>query len=207
MQPPRFIYFDLGNVLLFFDHHLAARQMAEVAGIPAERVWQVVFESDLAPRYESGEVDDRAFYEAFCRATDTRPDFDALLLAGSDIFTLNVSIVPVVAALRAAGYRLGILSNTSPAHWNYCTGGRYVILDREFDVHALSYEIGACKPDPKIYEAAAKLAGVPPEHIFFIDDVARNVAGAQAAGFDAVQYTATAALAAELRRRGLKFNY
>ena len=47
MRTPRFLYFDLDNVLLKFDHHLAARQMAEVAGLTEDRVWDLVFGSDL----------------------------------------------------------------------------------------------------------------------------------------------------------------
>lgn len=207
MQPPRFLYFDLGNVLLHFDHRLACRQMGEVAGVAAEKIWDVVFASDLELRYEAGEISDREFYETLCRETDTRPDYEALLLAGSAIFTPNFSIFPIVAALDAAGYRLGILSNTCPGHWAYCRGGRYGLIDSAFDAYALSYELGACKPSPKIFAGAAALAGVPSREIFFVDDIAGHVAGARAAGFDAVQYTTTPALAAELRKRGLEFNY
>jgi len=207
MQSPRFIYFDLGNVLLLFDHRRAARQMADVAGVSAERVWQVVFGGDLEKRYEAGVVDDRQFYEEFCTATDTRPDFDAFARAGSEIFTPNISLFPIVAALESAGHRLGILSNTSPAHWEYCADGRYALIEQAFGVHALSYEIGACKPDAKIFARAAQLAGVPPQEILFFDDIAGHVAGALAAGFDAVQYTGTPAVASALRARGLEFNY
>ena len=204
---PKFIYFDLGNVLVYFDHWIACRQMARVAGLTAERVWQVVFESDLEHRYESGQVDDHGFYEAFCQATATRPDYEQLLIAGSDIFRLNHSLLPVVAQIDGAGYPLGILSNTSPAHWAWVTAGRFGIVNLAFDRAALSYEIGVCKPDPRIYAAAAELADVRPEEIFFVDDMPENVAAARQAGFDAVLYTTTPLLAADLRNRGVEFNY
>ncbi len=202
----KFFYFDLGNVILRFDHHLAARQMAAVAGVSEQRVWDTVFATDLELRYEAGEIGDREFYEIFCRQTDSRPNFDALLLAGSAIFSPNTSIYPLVGALIAAGYRLGILSNTCPGHWSYCRG-QYALLNKGFEIYALSYELGACKPSPKIFAGAAKLAGLPPEEIFFVDDVAGHVAGAKAAGFDAVQYTTTAQLASDLHERGVAFNY
>jgi HAD superfamily hydrolase (TIGR01493 family) len=206
MPQPRFLYLDLGNVLLKFDHHLAARQMGQVAGVPEEKVWQVVFAGDLELRYEAGEVDDRGFYDAFCRALDCRADFDALYLAGSRIFTPNASIFPVVGGLVAAGHRLGILSNTSPAHWDYCRKN-YGLVTKGFAVYALSYELGACKPSPKIFAAAANKAGVAPEEIFFVDDTPGHVAGARQAGFDAVHYTTTPQLVADLRARGIEFNY
>jgi putative hydrolase of the HAD superfamily len=181
--------------------------MGQVAGVPEERVWQIVFEGDLERRFESGDVGESEFYEIFCRESGTRPDYDALAWAGSNIFTPNFSIFPVVAALDSAGCRLGILSNTSPAHWAFCSGGRYALVDRAFDVYALSFQIGACKPSPKIFAAAADLAGVPPPEVFFVDDTPGHVAAAAAAGLDAVPYTTTRALAAELRARGLEFNY
>jgi glucose-1-phosphatase len=207
MQQPRFLYFDLGNVLLKFDHRLACRQMGAVAGVSEQRVWDVVFAGDLEERYESGQIGDREFYDIFCGQTGTKPDFEALLLAGSAIFTPNVSILPVVGALLNAGHRMGILSNTCPGHWSYCTHGRYAIIERGWAVYALSYELGACKPSPKIYQAAARLAGLEPHEIFFVDDVAGHVAAARASGFDAVQYTTTPQLVDDLRARGLEFNY
>ena len=201
----RFLYFDLGNVILHFDHRLAARNIAELTGLPESRVWEVLFASGLELRYESGELDDCRFYEEFCRITGAGPDRAEWLLAGSRIFQLNTSIVPVLAALQAAGHRLGILSNTCPAHWSYCQ--RYAIVRQGFDVYALSYVLGACKPERLVYSRAAELAQVQPEEIFYTDDVAENVAAAREAGFDAVQYTTTPQLVEDLQQRGLRFNY
>ena len=70
-----------------------------------------------------------------------------------------------------------------------------------------SYQIGAVKPDAAIFQAAAQKAGRAHTEIFFVDDIAGHVAGAKAAGFDAVQYTTTAKFVEDLRSRGLKFNY
>jgi putative hydrolase of the HAD superfamily len=204
---PSFLYFDLGNVVLYFDQDLACRQMAAVAGLSANQVDEAVFTSGLEREYELGAIDDRQFYEAFCNKTGARPDMNALLDAGSDIFKLNVPIMPVIAGLDSAGYRLGLLSNTCAAHWNFCGRGRFGILRLAFHVYALSFQIGACKPDPKIFAAAAQLAGEPPERIFFVDDIPGHVTAAREAGFDAVHYTGVPDLVEELRARGLKFNY
>lgn len=202
-----FLYFDLGNVLLNFDHRLACEQMGKVAGIPADKVWEVVFDSDLEARYESGTLDDRGFYDEFCQATDSQPDFELLMQAGSEIFQQNLSILPIVSQLDSAGYRMGILSNTCSAHWAHCAGGRYAIIRQAFDVFALSYELGTCKPEEKIFRRAAELAGVAPDKIFYVDDLEGHVTAARKVGFDAVQYTSARNLARDLRQRGLRFNY
>lgn len=205
-MPPRFLYFDLGKVLLDFSVEVMCRQMGEAAGIAADRVKEAVFGSGLELDYEAGLITSRQFYEGFCRRTGTCPDYDALARAGADIFTLNHSIVPVVAQLQAAGYPMGILSNTCDGHWEHCLR-RFRLLREGFSVYALSYKIGCCKPDASIFLAAAKLAGCPPEEIFYTDDIAGHVEGARSAGFDALQYTGTAELVAELRKRGVGFNY
>ena len=202
MAIPRFIYFDLGNVLINFDHHRAARQMAEVAGVSEQLVWKIVFESDLELEYERGAISTREFYEAFCTRTGSRPDYDALLWAASDIFELNDGIVPLLSQLRAAGHRLGILSNTNESHWKFITDGRFPIVQDFFERYALSYEMRSAKPDLASYKIAAEVAGVAPEEIFFTDDRIENVESARIARFDATQFTGVEALRAELNYRG-----
>jgi glucose-1-phosphatase len=202
----KFLYFDLGNVLLHFDVGVMCQQMAAVADIGPADVFQAVLTTPLQGDYELGRISTREFYEGFCRQTRTRPDRHALLEAASDIFHLNVGMIPVVTQLRHAGYRLGILSNTCESHWEHCLR-RYAVLRELFDAHVLSYVVGAAKPDPSIYQAAARLAGVGPQEIFFTDDIARNVEAARAAGFDAVQFTSAPQLVNELWGRSLRFNY
>jgi HAD superfamily hydrolase (TIGR01509 family) len=206
-KPPRVIYFDLGNVLLHFDQSIACRQMSEVAGVTEQQVHEILFEQDLQRGYETGRITTRQFYDRFCEQTGTRPDYDALILAGSAMFELNVPLIPLLALLRAARYRLGILSNTCEAHWQYIIDGRYRIIPDLFELSALSFRIGAMKPSPDIYRAAADLAKVAPEELFFLDDRQENVEGARKVGLDAVLYSTPQALATELRQRGVQFNY
>ncbi|MEX2137713.1 MAG: HAD family phosphatase [Pirellulales bacterium] len=202
-----FFYFDLGNVLLYFDHEIACRQMAEVAGLTADQVRRFLFDDDLLARYEDGTLTRDAFYQAFCRQTKTCADVELLETAASDIFRLNISMLPVVVKLKDAGYRIGILSNTCDSHWRYITAHFKALFPKAFDVLAFSYEIGAAKPDERIFARAAELAGVPPTDIFYCDDIPANVDSARRAGFDAMHYTDTPALVTDLRKRGVRFNY
>jgi glucose-1-phosphatase len=205
-MPPRFLYFDLGKVLVDFSVDQMLCQMGEVTGITPEQVRETIFAGGLMREHECGRLSSREFHEAFCAATGSQPDFDQLIAAAAKIFTLNLPVLPVVAQLRQAGYPMGILSNTCETHWPYCQG-HYRIVAEGFDVYALSYKIGTMKPDPAIFHAAAELCGYRPEEIFFVDDLPGHVEGAKAAGFDAVQFTSAEALSADLRRRGIRFNY
>jgi 2-haloacid dehalogenase len=200
---PKFFYFDLGNVMVDFETAQMLRQMGDVAGIAPARVLTVVMESGLQRQYELGQISARGFYEGFCAQTGKRPDFDALMRASNEIFSLSAPAAEVVRALHRSGYRLGILSNTCPNHWEYCVQ-QFPVLRECFAVHVLSYEVHARKPDAAVFQAAAALAGHAPHEIFFTDDILDHVVGARAVGFDAVQYTSAPALIADLRNRGVR---
>ncbi|MEN6458380.1 MAG: HAD family phosphatase [Thermoguttaceae bacterium] len=203
---PKFLYFDLGRVLVNFSVERMLDQMAAVAGITADAVREAVFAQGLMQQHETGRISAREFCEAFGKATGTRVDFERLREAATDIFEVNDPVLSVVAQLQQAGYPMGILSNTCDLHWEHCVR-RYRVVELGFRVYALSQRIGAMKPDAAIYQAAAKLAGYAPEEIFFVDDTAGHVEGAKAIGFDAVQFTTAEALADDLRHRGVRFNY
>jgi HAD superfamily hydrolase (TIGR01509 family) len=206
VNPPRFIYFDLGNVLLTFDHAIACRQVAVQTGLDPWQVDRVIFASGLQLRYEAGQIGSQEFVETFVAETGRRVDPQAFLRACSDIFELNAPIVPVVAQLRMAGYRLGVLSNTCPAHWEFVSRGRFAILPTLFDVRILSYERGALKPSLPIYQAAIAAAGVAPGEIFFTDDRAENVSGARDAGLDATLFQGVQMLLRQLQQRRVGIN-
>jgi FMN phosphatase YigB (HAD superfamily) len=203
---PRFLYFDLGKVLVDFDAAQMYAQTARAAGIDPELARRVLFEGGLQRDYELGRLSSRQFHAAFRRRTGSCVADEPLALAFSDIFQPNGEVLALVAQFRAAGYRLGILSNTCEDHWRHCTG-RFPVLAGLFEACALSYEIGACKPEPAIFLAAAGRAGIKPEEIFFTDDTAGHVAGARAVGFDAVQFTSAPDLVAALRQRGVQIDY
>jgi 2-haloacid dehalogenase/putative hydrolase of the HAD superfamily len=59
------------------------------------------------------------------------------------------------------------------------------------------------KPDPAIYGIVCDRFGLEPAEILFVDDSARNIAAAQALGFDVHHFTDPAALRPALEARGL----
>ena len=71
-------------------------------------------------------------------------------------------------------------------------------LARHVDAIVNSARIGAAKPEPAIYLAAAVAAGVPPERCLFVDDSATNVAAARALGMTGHHFTGVAGLRAVL---------
>lgn len=82
-----------------------------------------------------------------------------------------------VAAVRRAGVRTGLLSNSWGSE-NYPRER----FDELFDVVVISGEVGLRKPDPAIFELAARRLGVRTSDCVFVDDLDRNIAAAEEAG-------------------------
>ena len=74
----------------------------------------------------------------------------------------------LVRELKTKGYRVGLLSNVLPVTAQLIReNGGY----DEFDFTVLSYEVGARKPSPLMYETAlANLKGTKPEEVLYLDD-------------------------------------
>ncbi len=106
----------------------------------------------------------------------------------------NREWVGYLRGLRERGVFVGMLSNMPPA-WE--PQWRRMVSEDLFDAVVVSHREGSRKPEPEIFAAAAKAAGRPASRCVLIDDLEKNVAGAYAAGWQAVLFTG----AAEVSRR------
>jgi FMN phosphatase YigB (HAD superfamily) len=203
----RFIFFDLGNVLLRFSRKRLACQGAELLGCTEDEVFHAVFDNDMERKLECGEISEYEFYESFCNTIGKRPDPDQLANALNDIFEVVDEMQPFLEKLAATKFPRGILSNTGPGHWNYCIEKYSFLLQYFPQNHVLSFRVGAMKPDRKIYEAALETArqnisDIKSSEILFIDDLEPNVIGARTFGFDSFQFVSEKQLAEDLAKRG-----
>ena len=204
----RFIFFDLGNVLLRFSTARLARQGAAVSGCGEFEVRQAVYGNGMQRKIECGEISEADFYEAYCSRTGTRPEPEKLLAALNDIFEVLEETQPFVRRLVEIDFPRGVLSNVGISHWRHCTETYPFLLECFPKNHVLSYEVGAMKPETKIFESAFETArsAVPdimPGEIFFLDDMEPNVVGARQFGLDAIQFISPEQIALEIDRRGL----
>lgn len=84
-------------------------------------------------------------------------------------FELYPDVADCLADLRAAGLRLGVITNNESAHQRrkLATVG----LTEAFDVVAISGEVGVAKPDPAIFAHACAAAGVRPDEAMHVGDL------------------------------------
>jgi glucose-1-phosphatase len=178
--------FDIGNVLIDFNLLTLQENIvkASTAELPAlQRDWN----GRALDEVETGKVDTRQYFQAFSRRIGLSWDYEQWVEQWERIYTINRTGYDLFLSLRSRGHCVAMLSNLAPYN--------VTAIERKFpDFFAggqrnfFSFDLGVRKPKPEIYRAACRSLEVSPSQCLFLDDSAENVAGARAAGLDAMQF-------------------
>ncbi|WP_335970284.1 MULTISPECIES: HAD-IA family hydrolase [Streptomycetaceae] len=112
--------------------------------------------------------------------------------------SVDPEMLALLAAVRARGVPVVLVSNATTRLESYLAAAG--VADA-FDAVLNTARLGAAKPDPRVFAAAADLAGADPRRCLFVDDTAGHVAAAEAAGMRGVRYDGVAGLRAALGGR------
>ncbi len=194
------VYFDIGNVLVFFSRQKMMAQMAACSGLSIEELQNLLFGNHLLERYETGKITTEEVYRIFHSHSRRAFSLPEMLDAASNIFTPNTELWPIVESLKKAHVRIILLSNISECHFHKIVSD-YPIL-RQFDHKILSYEVGACKPHPTIFQKALSHSNCKPEECFYTDDIPEFITGARKAGLPGEIYKDVPTLRSHLTARG-----
>jgi putative hydrolase of the HAD superfamily len=105
-----------------------------------------------------------------------------------------------VRQLRAAGFKIGLLSNMPWDLVNHVrTNCRWM---ENFDFKTLSAEVRLIKPDPAIYEHTLHGLGASAAETLFVDDREPNIRAARALGMRAIQFLSISQLKHDLEALG-----
>jgi FMN phosphatase YigB (HAD superfamily)/DNA-binding Xre family transcriptional regulator len=171
-----FVYFDVNGCLVRFFHR-AFTSAAQDTGVPADQVESVFWHyNDAACR---GEMSMDAFNSVLAEKLHLKK------IDWAEYYIKAVEPVPDTAELvgwTAKHYRCGLLSNIMPGLIDKLIS-RKLIPNENYDSIIDSSEIGAIKPEAKIYQAAAQKAKVQPEEILLVDDSRANVMAAEKCGW------------------------
>ena len=197
------ILFDLGGVIVPFDFKIAYARLAPLCGCEAADIPIKIRSTDLVTQFESGSVGAEQFFEELSALLRLRITFEDFRDLWTCIFLPQTLIADELLESLAGHYRLMLLSNTNPIHFDMVKT-TYPLM-RHFHDCVLSYEAGAVKPSSRIFQAAIQRAQCKPEECFFTDDILINVEAARKHGMDAVQFHTAAQIEDELRARKIQF--
>jgi glucose-1-phosphatase len=195
-MPISTVLFDLGDTACRFhpDRRLAALAAASPrsAEVIQDRIWGSGFDADCdRGRYSGAEIVDQisTWLELRLSAAELRAIW---ALAWEP----NEAVLAVAEAL-APRARVGMLSNNGPLLYDALPTLFPVILER-FEPCFFSCTLGASKPDPIVYATVQARLSEPPERLLLIDDSSTAIAGARAAGWQAIHFTGQATLYDEI---------
>lgn len=198
----RALLFDLGRVLLDIDVERAVHVWAPHSRMPREALRARFTSDEPFQRHETGHLDNDGYFAHLrqalaldCDLPVVQQGFDALIVG---------EIQETVRLLEQVRTQLPCyaISNTNPSHLAAIERGFPGFLPR-FTRVFVSHQIGHRKPQPAAFEHVLRAIGVPPPEVLLFDDLADNVAGAQALGLQAVLVTGPEDVRAALAARGL----
>ncbi len=185
---PEIVVFDLGKVLVDFDYSIAVSRIAARSRLTPPEVERFFFHSPLLVDYESGRLTRQEFFEQSRQATGFSGQLQEFGEFFADIFTEIAPMIELHAESRRRGFKTFIFSNTNDLAVEHID--RHFPFFRDFDGYIYSYEVGAMKPEGKIYESLEKLAGRRGPEIIYLDDRPENVAAGAARGWRAILHEA-----------------
>lgn len=200
------ILFDLGNVILPFNHYQIAEKLSRFTGkkefYDPHKIFSYLFDfqNGAINPYETGKMSTEEFFLSLKRELGLSLSIEEFQPIWNEIFWENVEVSDIIRSLKGRK-RLGLVSNTNPLHFDYVLS-TFPIL-RVFDRWVLSHEVGYKKPAPQIFQTAIEWAGVLPEKILFIDDMENHVRVAQSLGIQGIHFLSPIQLKEELLNYGL----
>lgn len=197
---PQVLVFDIGNVLIHWDPHLAYLDLIPNFG---DRI--VFFRDILPPEWNIEQDRGRSWAEAEAERIALFPDQADLIRAFRANWIASVPSVidrnlRVLEAARRAGLPNYAITNfaadtfvEAQQRFGFLTG---------FDGIVISAEERLIKPDPAIFEVFLKRYGLKAPQCLFMDDSAKNIASAQNLGFATIHVTEKTNLLSEVRSFG-----
>ena len=197
-MPIRSLVFDVGGVLLNTNDWSGHRKWEAYFGLPEGELVKIVFGLEAANYATLGYITEAELWlnvaSLFGLNTEQLIELQRDFWAGD---RLNMELIQFIRDLRLQ-YKTAILSNAwSGAHETFTGLFR---LHEEVDLMFISSEIGVAKPDVRAFQVVTERLGVQPEEALMVDDIMRNVQGAQAAGMWGVHFITTAQVITEIKK-------
>lgn len=181
------VIFDLGNVLLYFDHRIIYQRLERYLESPSTLQLKQDTINEQIQLFEKGRINADEFYDSLSMILDfqglTQSHFEKIW---TEIFWLNDEILSLIPSLRKQ-VSLHMLSNTNALHFEYARNA-FPEVFRWFSTITLSYEVEASKPDIHIFQHVVNEAEATPSECLYFDDINRHIMAANELGIHAYQY-------------------
>jgi len=199
--------FDLGNVILPFEHRQIAVKLYEKSqdksAISSDDIFKFLFdrEKGVVNIYETGNMSSLEFFTGLRDHYNLAIDFEEFKKIWNPIFHENLQVSDAVLYLESKGYPVYLLSDTNELHFTYVTETYPVV--HTMDEWILSYKVGVKKPEKRIYDVIFEKMDVDRNEVFYIDDIERYVEAAKSYGINGMVFRDADGLWQMLKENGI----
>lgn len=194
----RALILDFGGVIsrtLFETHDLSEKAL----GLPTGSLtWQGPFAPEADPLWramQADEISERDYWKSRTAEVaklvgqnwNEMSDFVRAARGADPDAVIRPEFRTTIAACKAAGVRLAILSNELDLFYGADFREKLPFL-KDFEVIVDATYTGILKPDARAYEQVLQELGLPAADCVFVDDQLRNIKGAEALGLPAVHF-------------------
>ena len=184
-MPLRAVFFDFGGVILRTEFQAPRQKLAERFNMDYDDIDKAVFACESSRCASLGEISEETHWLEVMKkfklpASEAKAFQDAFF--GGDV--IDRELVQYIQSLRG-GLHTGLISNAWSGLRGYMTKEK--VIDA-FDSITISAEVGAAKPQPKIYEFALQQAKANADEAVFVDDTDVNIEACEKIGMKGVLF-------------------
>jgi len=196
------IIFDLGNVIINFDHNIALKKISNYTTKDVDQIYKLVFSSDLIKDFEKGLIAPQDFFSNLRRTLCLENlDYSEFVSIWNEIFTENKDVSNIIQVLKENNFKIILITNVNKLHLDYVKS-TFKILNK-IDKIIASCEVGIRKPEPQIYQLVQKIADKKASDLIYIDDLVELTEAAKGLGFSVIKFESANQLRNELISYGI----
>jgi epoxide hydrolase-like predicted phosphatase len=191
------VFFDLGGVIVRTEFQAPRQQLADRLGMDYDDLNKVVFDSDSGIKATMGEISSEDHWASVIKRLK-RP-ISELLAIRDEFFAGDIvdrTLLDYIRSLRGT-YKTGLISNAWSDLRDFIVREKF---DDAFDKLIISAEVGAAKPEAKIFQIALEQFGVKPKEAVFVDDFKINIEGCEKVGIKGILFKDPESTLRQLRK-------
>ena len=180
------VLFDFGNVLYNFDYQRFFDAAARSSDLSADGIREVLFggADSLAVQFETGRLSSDEFLARLAERARISLPSDGIAEIFTDIYDAHEANIALAFAV-VEHIPAALVSNTNALHFERFMGLTPVVA--AMSAVSLSYQVGAMKPAPAMYQRVLEQLKLVPQECVYIDDIRDYTDAASAMGFISIQ--------------------
>ena len=184
----RAVLFDLGGVIVRTEYQAPRQHLAESLGMDYDDIDKIVFgggTNGSAARATLGQISEDEHWLNVMKILKQPASENARIRTeffAGDI--IDRTLLDFLRSMRPK-YKTGLISNAWSGLRNYILREKF---DDAFEYMIISSEVGAAKPDPKIFQIALEQLQVKANEAVFVDDFIENIEACQKVGMKGIHF-------------------